>query len=210
MNLKDFPRGDGITPMQSGTYNAVCCGLIDLGVQYFEYMGIGQRKSQLLLVFEFPDEQIEVDGELLPRNLSQKFNKSCNEKSNFRKTLTSWRGRDFSDDELNDFDLSRLVGVPATVSVSTKESGGKTVSYISAITKPMRDNKNVPSRKILFDLSNNSTFDSVSMMTNWMIDLINRSEEAVKNGWKFDKNETEHSAVDVNVSAHESEDDIPF
>jgi hypothetical protein len=39
MNLKNFPKGDTIPPLSSGTYNAVCCGVVDLGLQQFDFGG---------------------------------------------------------------------------------------------------------------------------------------------------------------------------
>jgi len=96
MNLKDFPVGSNadFTPMDAGTYNAVCIGIVDLGTQTLDYAGETKHRGQMLILFEFPEATIDVDGATMPRNLSLKVSKSANTKSNLRKSLTARRGKD--------------------------------------------------------------------------------------------------------------------
>ena len=187
MNLKDFPVGSNadFAPMEAGTYNAVCSGIINLGTQTLDFAGETVHRGQMLILFEFPEETIDIDGVTLPRNLSLKISKSANTKSNLRKTLTAWRGRDFTPEELDDFHFTRLLGVPATVSVAQREYNGKTTAFISSIGKPMKNNQFKASRKVYFDLSDEQTYPEAEKLPKWMIDTINRSEEANAAGLSF-------------------------
>ena len=203
MNIKDFPVGSNTdyAPMEAGTYNAVCVGIIDLGTQTIDYAGETSHRGQMLIIFEFPEETIDIDGTQMPRNLSLKVSKSSNAKSNLRKHLASWRGRDFKPDELADFHFSRLLGAKATVAVAQREHNGKTAAYVSGISKPMKNNEFTPSRKVYFDLTAPETFPDAEKLPKWMIDTINRSEEAVNNGLAFHRTEQ---------AANEPDDHTPF
>ena len=53
--------GARVAPMEAGTYPARCVGVIDLGVQYNEKWD--KRQEKLRLIFEFPTERVEVDGD---------------------------------------------------------------------------------------------------------------------------------------------------
>lgn len=187
MNLKDFPVGSNtdFAPMDAGTYNAVCIGLVDIGTQTLDYAGETSQRGQMIILFEFPEETIDIDGNTMPRNLSLKCSKSNNAKSTLRKTLTAWRGKDFTPEELGDFHLSRLLGVPATVAVAHREHAGKTYAFVASVTKPMKSNKFTASRKVYFDLHAPETFHDVDKLPKWIIDTINKSQEAIEGGIAF-------------------------
>jgi hypothetical protein len=191
MNLKDFPVGStaDYAPMDAGTYNAVCVGIIDLGTQTLDFAGETSRRGQMLILFEFPEETVEVDGATLPRNLSLKCSKSANAKSTLRKNLAAWRGRDFTPEELGDFHFSRVLGQPATVAVAHRAYQGKTCAFISSGGKAMKTNQFKPSRKVYFDLTAPETFPDAERLPKWMIETINKSEEAVSGGIAFKRGE---------------------
>jgi hypothetical protein len=84
-------------------------------------------------MFDFPTETIEINGEQKPRCISITLTKSTHEQAKLRKHLVSWRGRDFTEDELADFALTKLLGVPANVGVTQTKKEGKTYANISTI-----------------------------------------------------------------------------
>jgi hypothetical protein len=92
-----------------GTHAARCIRLIDLGTQQGEWQGKPTFKNQVLVMWELPDELMEAqdDGQPRPFIVSKFYTNSLSEKANLRKDLTTWRGRDFTDDELDRFDLQR-------------------------------------------------------------------------------------------------------
>lgn len=69
-------------------------------------------------VFETPHR----DSEGKPHRVSTwPYTVSLNEKANLRKDLEKWRGRKFSADELNGFDLESVIGAPAMLNIVHNE-----------------------------------------------------------------------------------------
>lgn len=116
----------------SGTHGAVLVGLVDLGRQWVEYGDQpGKVTPQILLIWQLPDSD---NKELV----SKIFTMSLNQKAGLRKLISGWRGKDLADGER--FDLSKLVGQKAMLSIS-HQSRGEKVSYkieaVSAVPKGM-------------------------------------------------------------------------
>src|SRR6476469_9306478 len=95
-------------PIEAGNHLARCVQVIDLGTQEekaFESDEI-QLNPKVRITWELPNELIEWEdkesGEkkTRPQLISQEFKASLHEKAKLRKTLASWRGRDFTDEEL--------------------------------------------------------------------------------------------------------------
>lgn len=112
-----------IPPVEPGTYFAVCIGDIDLGEQEVTYNGKTRYNDQVQLIFELPTETVEVDGEQQPRWLSRRFGVSMSSKSNLRKFLETWNGKQFTDEAIKAFDTKDLLGKPAMLSVVLSEDG---------------------------------------------------------------------------------------
>lgn len=74
------------------------------------------------------------DGQ--PYVVSGFYTNSLNEKSRLRPMLESWRGRPFTEEELDGFDLQNVLGKPCLLSVIHKD-GKARVSGASALTKGM-------------------------------------------------------------------------
>jgi len=211
MNINQFTGRDGgsnIPPMEGGTFTAVCSGVVDLGTHTTEWNGEVKQRNQLLLMFDFPTETIEIQGKEMPRCLSIKLTKSQHENSKFRQHIISWRGRDFTQDELDDFHMSKLLGVPATVSVIRKEVNGKKYANISTIAKAIKGIDVKPTRKIYFDMSVSETYGAIEELPDWVICLINQSAEAIAHKWIFSK---KASVIETaNAVSATPEDDTPF
>ena len=116
--------------LEAGAYPAVCNMLIDLGEQYSEKFDKLSRK--VLIGWELPGEVLE-NGET--RRLSNTYTASLNSKGNLRKDLISWRGRDFTVDELKKFDLRNIVGAPCMLSVIHREGQNGKYAAIGGIMK---------------------------------------------------------------------------
>ena len=101
--------GKSFPILPEGSYVAICNMLVDLGQQYNETYKNSSRK--VLIGWELPEETIEINGELVPRTISQRYTASLNEKSVLRRDLAAWRGRDFTAAELEEFNLRNIVGV---------------------------------------------------------------------------------------------------
>jgi hypothetical protein len=118
-------------PMPAGTYTAICVGVIDIGEQHNTKYNNYQDK--VMLIFEIPSETIEINGEKKPRWLSQELSASLNEKSKLYKMLRSWRAKDFTDAELEGFQLSEMAGKGCMIAVTLTEKDGVQYNNIDSV-----------------------------------------------------------------------------
>lgn len=161
-------------PIPEGTYPAVCNMLIDLGMQKNETYGTTSRK--VLIGWQLPDETIEIDGKEEPRSISKRYTLSLSESSNLRADLAAWRGRDFTPQELQAFDLRNIVGVGCLIGIIHKESNGKKYANISSI---MALPKGMPKPQIsgeptVFDLDTDP-LDAINLLPKWIDEIISKS-----------------------------------
>lgn len=105
-----------------GLVQAVCAFVEDLGT---ELDLEGRPTKKCVLCFEL-DEKMD-DGK--PFMVSKKYTMSLGKKANLRRDLASWRSKDFTDDELKGFNLSKLKGVNCFLSLTEidRKDGGKRV-----------------------------------------------------------------------------------
>lgn len=129
--------GGSFTPAPVGTHVARCIKLIDLGTQHGEYMGEPTRRNQVLVTWELPEESITVDGKDVPQTTSKFYTNSLGEKANLRRDLEGWRGRTFSEAELDRFDLEAVLGKPCLLTIVGAENGKTKVASVSGLARGM-------------------------------------------------------------------------
>lgn len=127
----------------AGAFIGRCYELIDLGTQTSEtgqYAGKSAHKIKIGFELFGEDEDgtpltIDVDGKPMPMTITKDYTVSLHEKANLRKELAAWRGRDFTDEEAEGFDVSRLIGAYAMINVTHKaNTQGKVRANISGIS----------------------------------------------------------------------------
>jgi hypothetical protein len=108
----------------SGNYIARCYQMLEIGTVQEIIMGQPKTLKKVRIGWELPEETrtFSQDKGEQPFVISQEFTLSMNEKSNLRKVLASWRGKDFSDKEAEAFDITKLLGVPCMLNVIHKPS----------------------------------------------------------------------------------------
>lgn len=123
-------------PIDAGAYAAVCDMVVDLGIQASPG-GQFAPKRTVVLRFQIPEIRVEItkDGETksLPAVISRTVGLSLNEKSTLYALLTSWRGKQFTPDELKKFDLSKIAGKPAFINVTHSVKGDRTYANLTSI-----------------------------------------------------------------------------
>lgn len=120
-----------IPAMEDGTYPAVCVGIVDLGEQFNPTFKNFSEK--ILIIFEIPSEPLEIDGEKKPRWLSKEFTASMADKGNLKKFLISWRGKAFTDAELDgEYDITEMLGSSCLLQVLKEEKKERFFNNISA------------------------------------------------------------------------------
>src|SRR5215469_5879253 len=107
------PTTGSFSPCPEGSFIAICYRIVDLGTQEVVFQGHAKYTRQLLLSWELPEELMS-DGR--PFTISKKYTYSSHPKASLRKDLESWRGKRFSDDEIEGFDIGNLIGVGCMLS----------------------------------------------------------------------------------------------
>ena len=141
MALKSSAKGGsgGFEPIPVGTHIARCVSVIDLGHQESEYKGEVKIQEKVYIGFEVPGvrvswtkDEVEHEGAGLIGSI---YTNSIYEKANLGGHLISWRGRPFTDEEKDSFDLFTILDVPCMLSVIHKPSkdGTRVYANIGAI-----------------------------------------------------------------------------
>lgn len=112
--VKDTPTYEQ-TPQ--GSYPAACIKVVDLGLQPGYKTTMKQNKDQQKILIQW-----ELEGGYIH---SERYTASIGPKAKLRAILESWRGRGFTQKELEGFDLMDILGKPAYISIVHKanESG---------------------------------------------------------------------------------------
>lgn len=169
------PTGGDFTPVPPGTHLAICYRVIDIGTQQTTFQGQTKNQHKILISWEIPDEIME-DGR--PFTISKKYTFSSHEKAVLRHDLESWRGAKFKDEEIQKFDIAKLLGVPCMLSVIQQEKDNRTYSNIASVSKIPKGMtaKPLTNPTVYFNLSDPDwkTFDA---LTDGMKALIQKSPE---------------------------------
>ena len=152
-------------PVSIGAHIGICVRIIDLGTQHSERFGTKQKK--VMIVWEIPDETIIVDGKEMPKLISEEYTLSLGERANLRGTLEAWRGKQFTNEELEGFDLRNVLGHACQLQVIHKENGYAKVNSVMSMLKNMERPKQIhPS--IYFDLSDPSCVEMINELPEWI------------------------------------------
>lgn len=123
-------------PVPAGSHIAICDIVADIGLQPGSSL-FPKPKQQVYIRFELPNERIEFekDGKRVvgPAVIGKTYTASMNEKANLRHHLESWRGRQFTDEEAESFDVSAILGVPCMLTVMHTQKDGRTYANIAGI-----------------------------------------------------------------------------
>ncbi len=127
--------GGNVILVTEGTHQAICNMVVDHGLQETTYMGISSHKHQYYIRWELPMERIEweQDGEKKegPAVTGKFYTLSLSDKANLRKDLESWRGKKFTKEELDGFDVGVLLGKACQVTITHNEA--KTYANVTTV-----------------------------------------------------------------------------
>lgn len=204
MGLIVSDKGGDYEPIPAGTHHGICYRIWDLGTQDG---GRFDPRRQILIAWELPDQRIEVDGKDLPKSLSRRFTHSLHPKSALRPFLEMWRGRAFTEEEAQGFDLENLVGVNCMLQVMHKTSNGKTFANISAALPLMKGFERLQPENKTLCWSLEDRTDIPSETPDWVRKLIEDSAE-----WQKRQNDVwrDDASKSVDMNSQPEDDDIPF
>jgi hypothetical protein len=118
--------GSDYTPAPAGMHAARCCDVVDLGDEETPWGVKAKVRISWLINARMADER--------PYMVSRKYTQSLHEKSNLRRDLEGWRGVPFSAEDLEGFDLEKLIGATCVLQLVHNENGGKTYANVQTIT----------------------------------------------------------------------------
>lgn len=205
------------TPVPQGMHLARCYRVVDLGTQKTEYQGQVKHLPKVMLQFEVhgndDDDRPIVTQKGEPMSISKNFTLSLAEKATLRKDLQTWRGREFTQAELNGFELKNVLGAWATISViKALGNNGKEYTNIATINSvPSAMKANLPQgfNKIgLFEIENpdHEMFETFS--DNLKQKIQGSPEWQSRNGERYAKEQK--ATANSGSGFDDMDDDIPF
>lgn len=123
--------GSNFIPAPPGAWAAVCVDVVDLGMLKVAFGGKEKTQHKVRLVWQI--EEVRPDNK--PYSVSKRYTLSLHEKASLRKDLESWRGRPFTDEELQGFDLEILLSKAALLNVISETKNGSTYSNVASIMR---------------------------------------------------------------------------
>jgi len=159
-----------LTP--AGNHIGVCYMVCDLGDQDIEWQGTAKVQRKVRISWELPGE-LMADGR--PFSVSKKYTLSLSDKANLRKDLESWRGRAFTDAELDGFDLFNVVGKGCMINVIHETGNGKTYANVASVASlPKGVTAPQPSNTpVAFSLDDEDAVNKFNALPDWLQKLIN-------------------------------------
>jgi hypothetical protein len=120
------------TAAPEGLHTACCVDVVNLGIVQGAYGA--KHKVRIVWQLELVDEE---HGRRF--DVARVYTLSLHERAALRKDLESWRGRKFSELELDGFDLEKLLGVNAQVQVTHDLSDDGTLyANVSTVVPPIK------------------------------------------------------------------------
>lgn len=120
-----------------GMQQAVLAHVFDIGHQESIYQGKKIIAHKCIFVWELMEKFTEGNFAGKPFLISKYYTQSLGEKANLRKDLESWRGQPFTEEELKQFDLEKLIGVNCYLNIGPTESGKRKILAITPLSKGM-------------------------------------------------------------------------
>ncbi len=207
---------ENVPPIDAGAYHAICAAVVDLGTQPPNNPQYRARQ-EVLFMWELPDErrEFERDGVRVnePRIIKRRFPLFLggNKPTELRKMLESWRGRPFTADELNGFDLKNVLGVNCLLTVVHVVKPTATYANVGSVSPlikgtPKRTAETHPLYFTLSDIPDGSPCVWPPTMPEWLRGDIMKSAEYLT---RFEGGSHEHDSHDGAPSTDE-DDTIPF
>lgn len=149
--------GSNFTPLDPGSYNAICYLVADVGEQWHDPMQ-GQKEGrwthEMMIGWEIVGEAIETENGTIPYTMHKRFTASLNGRAKLRQWLDAWRGKPFNAEDLKGFDLRNILGTGCMLQLGYAKEGSKYFDVLSCMALPKGMKLDKPSRTIAWDIDN--------------------------------------------------------
>jgi len=135
-----------------GMIQAVCVFFHDIGTQRGEYMGEPTVRKQVIVTWELAEKITTGEFTGKPFLMSKYYTQSLSEKATLRKDLENWRGKTFTEDELNGFSLKKIIGANCFLNLTENKNKRVVISAITPLPKgvqPISITDAIPTEKFL-------------------------------------------------------------
>ena len=207
LNVKE--TGTNFTPVPQGTHGAVCFLVADIGLQ----VGIYGTKHKVVLGFELPNLMIDIEGEPKPMIIYSTYTASLSDKAILRKDMEGWRGKQFTKEELEGFDLFNILGKSCILTVVHNVQSDRTYANITGIGKLMAGMDDFKATRLLkYSKDEPGQLDSLPEWIQNKIKHVSPQEsiQQMKNVIDHPEQQVTQSAGQVKADADIYDDDIPF
>ena len=140
--IKPLRKKSDFIPAPEGLHYSVCCDVVDLGIIKTSWQGQESLKPCVRIYWQ--TEETMPDGK--PYLISKRYTNSSHKKGSLRQHSESWRGKAFTDEEFEDFDLERLIGACCQIQVTHNRQGDDTYANIQAIVPAPKGMPKLPIR----------------------------------------------------------------
>ncbi len=168
-------QGPGSEQVEQGNHHGVCVAVIDLGTQFNAVFNKAQPK--IMITWELPDFPFESDqSDLQYRLISKEYTVSLHEKANLCIDLVSWRGRSFTEQELEGFNIKNILGANCLVNVVHNQKGYANVAAVAKLPKSMTSK--VGTYQLIYDMDEGIAHIPEGV-PDWIKKKIEASEEYI-------------------------------
>ncbi len=127
-----------------GNHVARCIQMIHTGTISVSYADGDKQQDKVRIGWELPNEKAIFDKEkgeqpfVISKNYTLSMFKDGSRSSALVKDLQSWRGRSFTEEELKEFDIVKVLGAPCLLNIvhETSKKGEKFAKVESIATLP--------------------------------------------------------------------------
>ncbi len=199
-------QGPPMEQIENGNHQGVCVAIIDLGTQYNELYKKEQPK--IMLIWELTDFPLnDKNGQIVGYQvISKEYTVSLGEKANLYADLISWRGQDFTDEELQGFQIKKVLGANCLVNVVKNKKGYSQVAAVTKLPKGMGAKKGT--YQLIYDMDEGVT-PIPEGVPDWIIKKIKASQEylAIESG---EPRQEHYENTGEDNGPLGNSDDIPF
>ena len=198
----------------SGSHVARCIKVMHFGhIPNIDFHGRQTMTDTVRITWELPHELrvFDEDKGEQPMSISKDYTVSLGDKANLRKDLEGWRGRGFTQEELDGFDILNILGAPCMLSIIHKQAKSSGNNYDNVVgVSPLPKGTQCPENiNPLFVWDYNQNYDEgvLENLHEYFQDKIKSSEEyqaKQKVGQEFDK-----EPEDIQDAPMPGLDDVP-
>jgi hypothetical protein len=207
--------GEDFAPIPAAMHHAVCYGVVDIGTQPSNNPKFPPRRK-VIFTWEIPGILIEVEKDgvtkQLPRSISERFTLSLSTKSNLRPMLEGWRGRAFTEEELDGFDIQKVAGANCLLNIVHERKNDKTYANVGGVNPLMKEMAKIkPVNPLLLfsldDFKGKITFPTT--MPAWIQGLIMQSDEYIAREQRASSSTVSDDQA-ANIDPNANPDNCPF